>query len=145
MQMIAYRGLFGRWIGGFVGLQLARTLMSALGEVPILELAAKARSEHQFAQVGRRRRHLRYQFRQSQVLAAAVVVDHEMPTRWNQLSQLPDDAGFKPTFAGVDYAATPEFDLGKNAAFNPLLHSTPATAYNRGHEAARRQLALWVG
>jgi len=131
-------------IGRLVGLELARTFVSAFGKVPILELADEARREHPRPQRSCGGRDAEAQLVEGLLLAAALVIDHQMTAGRDDLAHNRDEFILDARDAGSDRRAV-DFDRRIEAAFDPRFHVAPARAYDRGHRGPAPPPAFFSG
>src|ERR1700674_2250343 len=123
--MIRERAARCRLIGRLVRLQLARALVAALGEVPVLELAAKSGLEHQRSQVARRRRYAQAQLGEGLLLTGTLIVDHQMTAGRNETAHQLDDLGLETERTRIDCFAGRiiGYHDWKQPAFDPWFDS----------------------
>src|SRR3990172_6457613 len=117
-------------VGRLVRLKLARSLVSAFGEIPILEFTAASRPEHQETEIAGGRRNPQNQFGKRIFLARILVIQHQVASGRNPLAHQPYDFRLQPQPARVDRSSMAEFDSRGESAFDPRLHFPPAAAYD---------------
>jgi hypothetical protein len=122
-------------VGRLVRLELARPLVAAFGEIPILEFADEAGREHPRAERGRRRRNSVLKLLDGLFLSAALVIDHQVAAGRDDLAHDRDQLILDPIVTRPD---RPAVDLNRRmeARLDPRLHTASARTHDRSHRGS---------